>query len=295
MTDDPTPTDDDLSLVLDGEADDELVARVEADPAARARLEQLRRTADALRSSSVPPLDGDVVDELIATAVDAPVAPTRPASAGRSRATPWLVAASVIVLMAVGLSLVWAGRGDDEDQAGATRRTTLASAETSSDAPEADATFGDASGAGASEAAPLGGHGAPTTIAPQDASRTMDLPVVLLGSFASGAELREATASSFTPSTTATGSSPADGEATGDQARDRAAPPSDAAVDRCAQQLQVTLSMEAPPTRVGYATVDGKDVLAYEFATTSARDGKPTTLVAAVGVEACDQVVIFER
>ena len=53
--------------------------------------------------------------------------------------------------------------------------------------------------------------------------------------------------------------------------------------------------MKAPPVQTGYATVDDEPVLVYEFATTSARTNKETTLVAAVGVKACDEVVFFER
>lgn len=307
MTDHPTFSDDDLSLALDGDADAELLARIEADPEARARLEALRAAA-ALVATPVDPLDDRTVDDLISTAVDTPVAPATPrrSSAGSRRATPWLVAASVIVLMAVGLSLVWAGRGTEEDQAGASRTAADASQELSDGA--ADAAFSE-DGAGAdagagssantadaeeSEAAPSGGHGSATTI---PTNPTEGLPVVFLGDYPSGEALRQATATSFAEAlaasdTTATfGGSDPDPDATG---RSRSEP-SAASVDRCAQQLQVALSLASDPLQAGYATVDDRDVLVYEFATTSAQDGSETTLVAAVGKDACDEVVLFER
>lgn len=292
MTDHPTPTDDQLSLVLDGEAGEELVARVEADPAARARLEELRRTTDALRASSVPPLDDADVDDLVATALDTPIAPGRPAGPSRSRAVPWLVAASVVILMAVGLALVWSGRSTDDEQAGSARSSDAnAEATLAESAADADAS----TASGTSEGSPLGGHGAPTTVPSPQSSRTADLPLTYLGAYASGDQLREATATSFADAAEATQAATAPGTGSTTKADAAPAAPKDAAVDRCAQQLQVTLNMKAPPTGAGYATVDGRDVVAYEFATTSARDGKDTTLVAAVGVQACDQVVIFER
>jgi hypothetical protein len=285
MTENPTPTDEELSLVLDGEAGDELVARVEGDPAARARLEELRRTTDALRASSVPPLADGAVDDLVATALDTPIAPGRPAAPARSRAVPWLVAASVLILVAVGLTLVWSGRSADDEQAGGARSSdATAEAALTESAPQGDAS------AGAS--APLGGHGSPTTTPSAQSSRTADLPVPYLGAYASGDELRAATATSFAAAAEVTSTATAPG--TGSTTKASSAP-TDAAVDRCAQQLQVTLNLKAPPTGAGYATVDGRDVVAYEFPATSARDGKDTTLVAAVGVAACDQVVIFER
>ena len=71
--------------------------------------------------------------------------------------------------------------------------------------------------------------------------------------------------------------------------------PDDAAIDRCAELLQITLSLEGAPLQTGYATVAGEPVLVYEFAATSSSDGSDTTLVGVVGVDACEQVVIFER
>ncbi|MCU1372331.1 MAG: hypothetical protein JWO77_3525 [Ilumatobacteraceae bacterium] len=302
MTDPTTPSDDDLSLALDGEADAELQARIDASLEALARLEELRAAA-AQVAAPVAPLDDDTVDTLITAALDTPVAPPRVAARRRRGATPWLVAASVILLMAVGLSLVWAGRGSEDDQAGASR-TASGQQDTSAGDGDAESSF---SGTGSSsaeasdppaDAATPGGHGSPTTVVP---SSSAELPVLYLGSYDDADELRTATATSFADALKASGTAlqydttePAD-EQTGATTRTEADMPSAKAVDRCAQQLQVTLSMKAGPLQTGYATVDDRSVLVYEFAAASARDGKETTLVAAVGVDACDEVVIFER
>lgn len=281
MNEHAMPTDEELSAAIDGEADPELLARIEASPEARARLHAMRAAAELVGDAAVDPLGDDDVDALIAGALDAPVAPVRPASA-RGR-TPWLVAASVVLLMAVGLTLIWAGRGSDSDQAssaantGASEQFDKAADSAPTDrtpaemAPSTDAGTGTASGAPA------------TTVAP---AFTAGGGTLFLGSYADGDALREATATSFAAASelSATRTTSAD-----------AAPPADAAISRCAEQLKVTLSQKAAPTASAYALVDGKVVLVYEFATTSLADGSDTTLVAAVGADACQQVVIFER
>lgn len=302
MTDHLTPTDDDLSLALDGEADAALLARIEADPDARARLEQLRAATGRLRNVAVAPLEDDTVDDLIAAAIDTPIAPSRPASGRGRSAVPWLVAAAVIVLMAIGLTLVWAGQSSDQDQAGATKSSETGPQDANADAgSSADAAFSAEESTTGSELALSGGHGAaPTTSAPAAGSPTAEPPVLYLGSYPSAAKLREATASSFADAWKASGSPLTFDSADPDpkvapSARTAERPPSDASIDRCGDQLQVTLSMKAPPIQAGYATVDDQPVLVYEFAATSARSGEKTTLVAAVGLDACDEVVIFER
>lgn len=299
MTDLPPPTDDDLSLALDGEADADLLARIEASPGARARLEELRAAQSLLASSTVAALDDDVVDDLIASAVDTPIAPQHQRTRRPRGAAPWLVAAAVIVLMAIGLSLVWAGRSSDQDKADASFDAVGAEIEQQAGDAGADSSFSERSSGGRSAPDTVsGGHGAATTSGSPSASA--DTPLLYLGAYASADDLRAATATSLADAQTngetglAFGSpSPESGDATGFSAED---PPERAGVDRCAEQLQVTLSMKAAPLQTGYATVDGKDVLVYEFATASARDAdRETTLVAAVGADACDQVVIFER
>ena len=308
MTDHSTPTDDELSLALDGKADAALQARIDASPEAQARLEQLRAAATLVSGTPIPPLDAEVVDGLIATAVDTPIAPNQRVAARRGP-TPWLVAAAVILLMAVGLSLVWAGRGSEGDQANATFQTVgdSISAESSSEAPEeADAQFTEteagaqaSTGAGKASEAPPGSHGAGTTLVPSTTSG--DLPRIYLGSYPDGDALRSATASSLAETWRSSGSIAAYDRSTtaegpnGTSARGAGDVPSLAAVDRCAEQLRVTLSLKAGPIQTGYALVDGASVLVLEFAAVSSVDGGETTLVAAVGTDACDEVVIFER
>jgi hypothetical protein len=72
-------------------------------------------------------------------------------------------------------------------------------------------------------------------------------------------------------------------------------PPSSEALARCEQQLQITLELDDAPLASGYAVVDGRLVLVYEWDHESFTDGRPTTLVTAVGNDACDEVALFER
>lgn len=296
MTDHPTtPTDDELSLAIDGEADAELLARIDASPEAQARLEELRAASALVAGATVPPLGDDVVDDLVSTALDTPIAPEHRADGRRRGAAPWLVAASVVLLMAVGLSLVWAGRSSDEDQASASFSDAATELQETSGSSGGDAAFSE-SAEDRAEAPPAGGHGAPTTVASASPS-SADVPVVFLGSFSSGDRLREATATSFADALRSSDTA-AEYDGSGevdDRTNRRTTRPSDEAIDRCAEQLQVTLKLDAGPIQTGYATVDGRDVLVYEFSATSARTEQATTLVAAVGVDACDEVVIFER
>ncbi|HWJ97653.1 MAG TPA: hypothetical protein VNQ33_05795 [Acidimicrobiales bacterium] len=296
MTELPPLSDDDLSLALDGEADAALLARIDARPEAQARLAELRAAQELLGSASVPALDDDAVDQLVATAVDTPVPPEHGRSRGQRHAAPWIVAAAVILLMAVGLSLVWAGRSDDQDQASASLTSQDSTAEPSAGKAAADSSF---SGAGtAASEVDTGAHGAPTTTV-TTVTGTAAVPVLYLGSYPTAADLRTATATSLGDAWKRSDTRlqyDGDDEESTDRTNRSANPPAQAAIDRCADQLRVTLSMKAGPIQTGYATVDGKDVLVYEFATASARDAdRETTLVAAVGADACDEVVIFER
>ncbi|MCB0964924.1 MAG: hypothetical protein KDA98_16730, partial [Acidimicrobiales bacterium] len=241
MNDDPTPlTDEELSAAVDGEADAALLARIEADPTARARRDELRAAADQVAALPPVELGAADVDRLIATALDAPTAPAAPARAVAR--TTWLVAAAVIVLVAIGLGLVLSGRDAGDDVASSDGIE-------SSQATEAfDAVGGSTEdGAATAELAPDAADSeapASTTTAPGGDEASAAL--VDLGTFASGAELREALASSFpaTANTTRTDST-------------AGALPAPAAVDHCATQLQVTLELDGDPLQVGVATVDG--------------------------------------
>jgi hypothetical protein len=291
MNDQPTPlSDDELSAALDGEVDADTQARIDADPEAGARTAELAAASELLAGASVPPLDAATVDDLIGTALDAPVAPARPQSAGQRRGpAPWLVAAGVAVLMAVGLTLIWSGR-NDEDQ---TASFDNVSAEIKS-SDSGGASSGSGGGSDAADA-PLD-HDPTTTASTADSGEasastipstsTRTLAAVALGTFADGDALRSKLAEAD------------DGwvsEGTFGDGSTRSKAPTEEAFDRCAEQLQVTLKLDDPAIRMGYATVADKPVVVYEFPTVSSRSGDPTTLVAAVGVDACEQVIIFER
>lgn len=283
MNDPTTPTDEDLSAAIDGEADDTVVARIAASPAASARQAELQGAADRVAASSVPPLDPDTVDRLIGEALDTPLAPVRAERRPRKLA-PIAVAAAVIVLMAIGLTLIWAGRGVESDQASSTAKSDQVA---STIAPES-ALAADAGGSSAPK--PSAGTGSASTSKSGSTSDYTVSGVQFLGSFPSGAKLREATAVSLDKATALQDIARANGTAD-----TSTKVPTDKALSRCADQLQVTLSMKAGPTATAYALVDGDLTLVYEFASTSAKDGTPTTLVAAVGATACDPVIIFER
>ena len=290
MNDHPTPTDEELSAAVDGLADDELLRRIAASPEATARLAELQAAADLVAGSAVPPLDDDAIDQLIAGTIDTPLAPAR--RPGRGPA-PWLGAAAVVLLMALGLTLIWAGQDSSSDRAAST------SASVDKSAADLEATEAAGGGSAAASSTTIVGEmsgrtstaadtgSPPTTMAPSTASAWG--AAQYLGTYDDGAALRTATATSFAQAQQAYSVS------RGSAPTSDATVPSSKAVDRCAEQLQITLSLKSPPTASAWATVDGKPVLVYEFATTSAATGKPTTLVAAVGVDACEQVVIFER
>lgn len=275
----PTPfSDEELSAAIDGDLDADRSAALEADPIARERRDALAAAAQAV-ARRVDPLDPAVVDGLIAGALDAPLAPAAPRRGSRGP-QPWLVAAVVAVLVAVGLGLVWSGRNADQEQ-----RASFDTVGASIGAEDSGAAKGD--GADASSSASEMESGAPTTTAPPASALP---PAVALGEFASGDDLRSALAEAFPTADAATTTS---GEV-GTESSVLAPPPA-GALERCGDQLEVTLDLDDPPTRTGYATVDGRAVLVYEFDAPSFADGTPTTLVAAVGQDACDQVVIFQR
>ena len=100
-------SDEDLSAVIDGEASPAVIARVEADPRAQARLTALREAIARLQAEPAAPLDQKTVDRLITRALSpAPDGLSSPPSrAGRRTPPSWLVAAVVLACMAIGLGL----------------------------------------------------------------------------------------------------------------------------------------------------------------------------------------------
>jgi hypothetical protein len=187
------PTDDDeiVSAVLDGEATPDEVARVAADPVLSARLEVLRRVADAV-ATPVVPLDEAARTSLIDAAIAAATGPDAAETGGvmdelaarRSRrgggsAVPWLAAAAVLVAL-VGLGALLLDRSDGEADFVAVGRAI----DSADDAgPTADGegvgdVAGDAAtGAPAPTTTMAGGFGAD---APEAAARTTTEPVPVL-------------------------------------------------------------------------------------------------------------------
>jgi hypothetical protein len=313
MTDPSTPIpDEDLSAHLDGAAGPELAARIAADPAAAARLEALRHAAQVLADTPVAPLAPAAVDQLVSRALGAlddgaptdargaavPVAarfsaapPTpdgeppidgaappdtpKPARQGRRLPPTWLVAAAVALVVALGIGLVVTGRdrgGNDQASRSGTEVEAGARTPTPPSSRSSDA----------ATAAPKSDHGMASGAAPSTTQGLAFGPgrVVDLGAFVSPDALRSALAPGF-PAASALASP--------------SGVPATAALQRCGTQVAVTLNLKGEPIHVGYATVTGHQVLVYEYPSTSYANKAPTTLVAAVGNQACDPVLTFER
>jgi hypothetical protein len=282
MTSSPSSpfSDDELSADLDGEVAPDVHAAIEADPAAVARRGELARARAAVGAAAVPALDPSVVDDLVGRALDAAddgtVVPLPRAGAGRRGPAPWMVAAAVLLLMAAGLALIYTGR--DQDQSAMTvgddAPSALADEEAGAEGADGSRPADDLS------AAELPQHGA---AAPEAGiATTVDAnDVGFLGAFDDPAALRTAAATQLVASTEAP---PAD-----------ATEPSVESLDRCDQQLRAVLETEATSIERGWALVDGDTVLVYGFERPAFSDGSPTTVVAAVGIAACEQVVLFER
>jgi len=326
MTDHTSPlSDEELSAHLDGEAGPGVSERIAADPAAQARTASLAGAARAVATAPVSPLPSATVDDLVARALataagpaqvatgaldskqnrdageqapltaaggrdDSDVVPLSPRRSGRGRGVPpaWLVAAVVLLVVAIGAGLIVTGRnGGQRESASQTKSGTAASGGAGEGLPSGT---GGASSDGGQDSASRGspgesptlgpGQGPPTPSSTTTPTNPSAQPAPLwLGAFPSADALRTALAASF-PS-----QSPPQAEG----------PPSAASLQRCADQIRVTLALQGQPLHRGYAAVDGAKVLVYEFASTSFRDQRPTTLVAAVGAASCDPVATFER
>ncbi|QXC59833.1 hypothetical protein KSP35_15810 [Aquihabitans sp. G128] len=310
MTDPLAPlTDEDLSAVLDGEAPADVIARAEADPAARARLAELRTASAAVRAASVPALSPTVIDDLVGRALaaadevpaapgdqpgdgepDAVVAPLRPPTRSGSRGVPrWLVAAAIVVLVGLGLVLVWSGR-DDTGSSGdtAAKITADQSAEGASTGTDANSSA-DAPTDGAAPEATVGDapHGSPTTTtAPGSQSAASDLAD--LGTFATTAELRADLKTAFPTSAPAF-------EADADSGDQAARSVTNASVDRCDDLARQIFEISSGPVRRGVATVDGEVLYVYEYPYTSDSAPSATRLVVAAGQDSCNVALSFVR
>ena len=330
MTDNTTPlSDEDLSAYLDGEGPAHADARLADDPAARARLAQLRAAAETVAAARVEPLPPQVVDSLVSVAVagspeaadlhsgqrppdpgvdgieldgepadddgnaidhdrrddEDVIVMAGPARPSRRAPPMWLVAAAVVVLVAVGAGLIWTGVHQTHTDTAA-RFDTVGSAKS----PGAKAANGAATGSGSAgrpSASPglVPRAGPLQPIPPTERSPSTVAPTPL-GTFTNPAALRKALAAKWPATYAADGTTAGATQAAGTDAKL-------AASSRCAGQIEATLSLAADPVHTGSATVGSRPVLVYEFAATASAEHRAT--VVAVGVAACDPVLIFVR
>ena len=302
MTDSTPRLDDDLSAYLDNEAAPHVAAMIEADAAAKARLAELQSVRDAVGNTAVTPLDDDVVDRLVATALDSasdqadssPADGQHPtatiASLGGQRTTrrqppPWLVAAAVVAFMAIGLGLVWSGTRETPQ---ARFEAVGASINNSGESPSALSSAADS-------ATPPGGvdkgvmpsttmgAASSTTSGPAGGTAANPLPddvLIDLGTFPTTDALRLALKVSFPTSPTLTPAASASFDSTTGH--------------RCSDQAKALFTLDTEPSARGAATVAGERVVVFEFAYTT-DEGRATTLVVATTPDACQPVLTFQR
>lgn len=281
MTDETRPvSDEDVSSVVDGLADDDTAARVRAQ--AGARLTAFEDSRRLVGEAGVAPLPADIVDELVANAVAAltdeakddvsstesittPQQPVR--DRARTAVPAWLVAAAVVVMMAIGITLIGTGRNNET----ASKFTTVGSSISADDSRAAEESAASAPSADA-------GAAATTTVAGATAGSVSDATSVTeLGDFADPDALRVALRVGFGAL----------------DAPSRELPT--VVVERCQSQAEVTLALTGDPTNVGVATVAKREVLVYVYPYQVDDHPDVTQIVVARGRDACDPVLTFQR
>lgn len=302
MTDPLTPlSDEDLSAALDGMATPDVDARIQADPAARARLEHLKAASSAVAQDPPAILDPAVIDALVAQAIErgtapasetagvvTPLAPRRRTAAGTQR---WLVAAAVVVLMAIGLGFVYSGtHSDDTQDAGVALEDGRAASQDDSPSPEPQVSSSAEQGEDSAETPPdHGAPGQPNQAVPDDPSdetspdSDAQAPAELteLGTFDDKDALRTELRAGF----------PQDAQLA------EGMRPTEANVTRCNNFIQtvlVDLSLSTDPDAVGQATVADKTYLVYEYAIDGGTEGRSKLLTAA-DLDSCDLLFSFVR
>lgn len=295
MSTDRPPLDDlDLSAYLDGEDDGEVSARLEAEPGARERLDQLRIARDAVAGADVVALSDDQVDSIVAAAlaVDADNTsdgghPVSPVPIGRHRGGPpmWAVAAVVMVLVGIGLTLVWSGRDSGDDDVAF---TAIGASISDEDSANSSSDGGGREPSTASDMAPeasagtdltAGEAGISTTTAPAGAGAAPTL--VYLGEFSDADALREQLRDAF----------PTDGVG---PLPDTGITDDLTAAFRCLGKIDGLFTTSGEPTDVGLADVDGSFVVVYDMPYQT-DEGRDTTLVIAVDEVSCTPVLTFQR
>jgi hypothetical protein len=296
MSTEPPPLDDlDLSAVLDGEATDEVRARLADDVEAQARLEALRAARDSLAAAQVEPLTDDVVDDLVTIALDrgaeAPVDPGDPiddavvaplAARHRRQIPPWLVAAVVVVLVGLGLTLVWTGRDDGAEMTFETVGSSISADDRTLDDAAREGAPGASSSAGldggATDQSDQAEAAAPSSTV--DGTVVDRLPLVELGAFTDADALRVALRDGF-PTTPVADEGPATDDAL-------------TAAARCLGKVDDLFGTTGDPVAVGVAVVDGSDVAVLELPFRT-DDGRATSLVLAVDQRSCIPLLSFQR
>lgn len=302
MTTPPPPlSDEELSAILDGEADDAALSRLQADPAARDRLEALGAVSRQVRRSAPAPLDTSMVDAMIGRAVaegtaspsgpppaDLIVTPLPPSSGSRLGGPRWLVAAAILVLVAVGLGLVWSGTRDDGDDVTASAPVSASTAPATRGEAGASADVDRAPGnesTGAPGGEPAADGAIPSEdqpeVTPESPGLTLDgLPVSQLGAFADKDALRTAVKRELPAGV---------GPSTSSMA------PSQTELQRCVNQSMQIFAIEDDPVGAALATIDGTGVVVLEFPKPSVADGTPITFVTANDLQTCNPILSFER
>ncbi len=287
MNDTTDSLDLDLSLSLDGVASPEIEARLQSDHATLARREQMRRAIELI-ASPPSPLDDQAVNSTISAALDGArrnvsadpgvvsMLPS-PGSTGSRRIPPWLVAAAVLILMGVGLTLVYTGRETSTDVAFQQVGSSLEPDTALTESADADNTA-EREAAAAGAAAPDAADAVSTTSAVSSAGGTSVPTLVPLGSFESADQLREHLRSGFP-------------EAPPDVTN--AEHDLDAAF-RCLGKIDTMFGTGSEPVHVGLATIAGDRTVVYELPY-KATDGRQTTLVVAVGELSCIPALSFQR
>lgn len=260
----PPLTDEDLSAYLDQEVTPEVRARIQADPGALGRVAELASARDALAASAPAPLPADVVDAMIARALDTfeaspggpadqtgvtpPPPPTsihRARRRGSSQSVTWMVAAAVVALVAIGSALIWSGVQTTETSDTAGNADTAAS-----EAEQQTARQDPAAGSSDSEAA--------FDAAPPASGEPAELTD--LGSAATPAELRRSLADGFPDHAAPENPPDADDTATGQSDE----PITVGQVDTCTQQIGLRHGGN-DVIDVGTATVGGERYLVYDL------------------------------
>lgn len=260
------PSDDLDQLVsahLDGATTPEEAARIEADPAARARLAQLRGVRDALRTPT--PVDAGARETAVAAALAAfdderdlaPVTSLAEVAARRSPAPRALrlvgIAAAVLLLAALVPLLTEVG-GDDQDDVAGSAADALAESDDAATADRSEGAGDDGGGGDVAEAPATAGAEDGQSTEAADAFGALD-QLDDLGAFATVDDLLAAARDEPAAPTTA-------------------AAPDEAATFRsdasCLAELLEGSAAE-PPITVRGAQLDGQPVLVVESGPPTAR------------------------